>query len=193
MPAMETSFANGGQLSVSNAEVWNSPATLLKGLKWMFDAAAPLLAEPPAELAQVFVAGRIRRADSALPEEHARHRASRARGAASNCSQIAEKRRHRLRSRTARHPARLSRSAPVSSMPPASTTCCSEGGLDRRAVTPGEIRSIEPTLRRRLLRRLLHAVGFDRRHPQVHPRPRGGVRAARRELRLRRQCRHRRP
>ena len=41
-PAMETSFANGGQLSVSNAEVWNSPATLLKGLKWMFDAAAPL-------------------------------------------------------------------------------------------------------------------------------------------------------
>jgi D-amino-acid dehydrogenase len=42
-PAMETSFANGGQLSVSNAEVWNSPATLLKGLKWMFDSSAPLL------------------------------------------------------------------------------------------------------------------------------------------------------
>lgn len=42
-PAMETSFANGGQLSVSNAEVWNSPATLLKGLKWMFNASAPLL------------------------------------------------------------------------------------------------------------------------------------------------------
>src|SRR6185437_2278590 len=42
-PAMETSFANGGQLSVSNAEVWNSPATLLKGLKWIFDSSAPLL------------------------------------------------------------------------------------------------------------------------------------------------------
>jgi len=41
--AMETSFANGGQLSVSNAEVWNHPFTLLKGLKWMFKSDAPLL------------------------------------------------------------------------------------------------------------------------------------------------------
>ena len=41
--AMETSFANGGQLSASNAEVWNHPSTLLKGLKWMFDRNAPLL------------------------------------------------------------------------------------------------------------------------------------------------------
>jgi hypothetical protein len=32
---METSFANGGQLSASNAEVWNSWGTVLKGLKWM--------------------------------------------------------------------------------------------------------------------------------------------------------------
>ncbi|CAM9969997.1 unnamed protein product [Pylaiella littoralis] len=42
-PAMETSFANGGQLSASNAEVWNHPSNLLKGIKWMFDADAPLL------------------------------------------------------------------------------------------------------------------------------------------------------
>lgn len=32
-PAMDTSFANGGQLSASNAEVWTHPSTLLKGLK----------------------------------------------------------------------------------------------------------------------------------------------------------------
>ena len=44
--AMETSFANGGQLSASNAEVWNSRATLLKGLKWMFTQNAPLLLNP---------------------------------------------------------------------------------------------------------------------------------------------------
>ena len=31
--AMETSFANGGQLSASNAEVWNRWSTVLKGLK----------------------------------------------------------------------------------------------------------------------------------------------------------------
>ncbi|MFG1410244.1 D-amino acid dehydrogenase [Xanthobacter sp. VTT E-85241] len=44
--AMETSFANGGQLSASNAEVWNSWATVLKGIKWMFRQDAPLLMNP---------------------------------------------------------------------------------------------------------------------------------------------------
>jgi len=44
--AMETSFANGGQLSASNAEVWNSWATVLKGIKWMFKSDAPLLMNP---------------------------------------------------------------------------------------------------------------------------------------------------
>ena len=43
---METSHANGGQLSASNAEVWTHPSTLLKGLKWMFKADAPLLVNP---------------------------------------------------------------------------------------------------------------------------------------------------
>ena len=44
--AMETSFANGGQLSASNAEVWNSWSTVLKGIKWMFQKDAPLLMNP---------------------------------------------------------------------------------------------------------------------------------------------------
>ncbi|WP_228938093.1 D-amino acid dehydrogenase [Paraburkholderia saeva] len=44
--AMETSFANGGQLSACNAEVWNSAATVLKGLRWMFTRDAPLLLNP---------------------------------------------------------------------------------------------------------------------------------------------------
>ena len=44
--AMETSFANGGQLSASNAEVWNSAATILKGLRWMLRSDAPLLMNP---------------------------------------------------------------------------------------------------------------------------------------------------
>jgi len=45
-PAMETSFANGGQLSASNAEVWTTWATVLKGLKWMTQRNAPLLVNP---------------------------------------------------------------------------------------------------------------------------------------------------
>ncbi|MBO1519111.1 D-amino acid dehydrogenase [Oceanisphaera sp. DM8] len=44
--AMETSFANGGQLSASNAEVWNTWGTVLKGIKWMLQADAPLLVNP---------------------------------------------------------------------------------------------------------------------------------------------------
>lgn len=45
-PAMETSFANGGQLSACNAEVWNQKATVLKGIKWMSQKTAPLLLNP---------------------------------------------------------------------------------------------------------------------------------------------------
>ena len=56
-PAMETSFANGGQLSASNAEVWNSTSTVLKGLRWMLRRDAPLLMNPLAELAQIFMDG----------------------------------------------------------------------------------------------------------------------------------------
>lgn len=44
--AMETSFANGGQLSASNAEVWTQWSTILKGIKWMFSPGAPLLVNP---------------------------------------------------------------------------------------------------------------------------------------------------
>ncbi|MGO6748277.1 D-amino acid dehydrogenase [Rhizobium ruizarguesonis] len=45
-PAMETSFANGGQLSASNAEVWNHWSTVVKGIKWMLKSDAPLLLNP---------------------------------------------------------------------------------------------------------------------------------------------------
>ena len=45
-PAMETSYANGGQLSASNAEVWNHRSTVGKGLRWMLRSDAPLLLNP---------------------------------------------------------------------------------------------------------------------------------------------------
>lgn len=44
--AMETSYANGGQLSASNAEVWNSWPTILHGVQWMMRPDAPLLVNP---------------------------------------------------------------------------------------------------------------------------------------------------
>lgn len=41
--ALQTSFANGGQISVSHATPWANPATPLKALKWLFREDAPLL------------------------------------------------------------------------------------------------------------------------------------------------------
>ncbi len=45
-PAMATSYANGGQLSASNAEVWNSWRSLAKAIKWLTTADAPLKVNP---------------------------------------------------------------------------------------------------------------------------------------------------
>ena len=42
-PGMETSFANGGQISVSHAEPWANPGAPLKILKWLGREDAPLL------------------------------------------------------------------------------------------------------------------------------------------------------
>ena len=44
--ALETSFANGGQISVNHATPWATPSTPLKALKWLGRADAPLLIHP---------------------------------------------------------------------------------------------------------------------------------------------------
>ena len=50
--AQETSFANGGQISVSHAEPWANPSAPLKVLKWLFRDDAPLLFRLRADPAQ---------------------------------------------------------------------------------------------------------------------------------------------
>ncbi len=52
LPAQETSFANGGQISVSHAEPWANPQAPLKALKWMGREDAPLLWRLRADPAQ---------------------------------------------------------------------------------------------------------------------------------------------
>ena len=47
--AMKTSYANGGQISVSNSEVWTTWSNVKKGIKWMFQKDAPLLIRPTFE------------------------------------------------------------------------------------------------------------------------------------------------
>ena len=50
--AMETSFANGGQISASHAEPWAKPSMLPKILRWLGREDAPLLFRPRADWAQ---------------------------------------------------------------------------------------------------------------------------------------------
>jgi D-amino-acid dehydrogenase len=51
-PAAETSFANGGQISVSHAEPWANPGAPLKVLQWLAREDAPLLFRIRADLRQ---------------------------------------------------------------------------------------------------------------------------------------------
>jgi D-amino-acid dehydrogenase len=51
-PAAETSFANGGQISVSHAEPWANPGAPLKVLKWLGKEDAPLLFRVRADMRQ---------------------------------------------------------------------------------------------------------------------------------------------
>jgi len=51
-PGLETSFANGGQISVSQPEPWANPTAPLTILKWLGREDAPLLFRPRADPAQ---------------------------------------------------------------------------------------------------------------------------------------------
>jgi len=51
-PALETSFANGGQISVSYAEPWANPQAPWRVLQWMLRDDSPLLFRPQADWRQ---------------------------------------------------------------------------------------------------------------------------------------------
>lgn len=143
--AMQTSFANGGQLSASNAETWNRWSTVLKGAKWMFTRGAPLLVNPAPTLSKyAWMAGFI----AAIP----RYRAN-----TLQTARMAIAARGLLREKADRHgfafdcenrgilhvyasKAEFDHATEVSAL-------LAEAGLERRAVTPAEMRAIEPALR----------------------------------------------
>ncbi|MDM5179218.1 D-amino acid dehydrogenase [Massilia sp. DJPM01] len=142
--AMETSFANGGQLSASNAEVWNHRSTMLKGLKWMFRRDAPLLVNPKpswhklswfAEFAAAIPHYRRNTVETARLAIAAREHLF-AWAEAENID-FDVKREGILH--IYRDKAGFEHAATVSKM-------LAAGGLARRAVTPSEMRAIEPAL-----------------------------------------------
>lgn len=142
--AMETSFANGGQLSASNAEVWNHPSTLLKGLTWMLKADAPLLLNPaPTWHKLTWFAEFI----SQLPR-YQRNTIQTARLAVAAREHLFKwaadegirfDALHRGILHIYRDKHGFEHAGRVSEL-------LAQGGLRRRAVTPQEIRAIEPTL-----------------------------------------------
>ncbi|WP_137895583.1 D-amino acid dehydrogenase [Ramlibacter sp. 2FC] len=142
--AMETSFANGGQLSASNAEVWTHWSTILKGMKWMLKSDAPLLVNPRPSWHKIswfleFMA--------AIPD-YRKNTVETARLAIAAREHLfgwaqAEGVDFDLRKEGILHiyrdKAGFDHAAQV-------TQLLAEGGLERRAVTPAEMRAIEPTL-----------------------------------------------
>ncbi|UGX85630.1 D-amino acid dehydrogenase [Phyllobacterium meliloti] len=142
--AMETSFANGGQLSASNAEVWNSWSTVLKGMKWMLRKDAPLLMNPkPSWHKYSWMAEFVMN----IPhyEENTIATTRLAIEARKRMFEIAadEKIDFDLEKRGILH---IYRSKYGYDHAVKVNKLLEAGGLDRRAVTNEEIRSIEPTL-----------------------------------------------
>jgi D-amino-acid dehydrogenase len=144
-PAMETSFANGGQLSASNAEVWNHWSTIFKGLKWMLRSDAPLLVHPQPSWHKLswfaefmaaipnYRSNTITTARMAIAAREHLFEWARAEGVEFDVKH--EGILHIYRDRTGfEHAAKV-------------TDMLAEAGLERRAVTPQEMREIEPALR----------------------------------------------
>ena len=143
--AMETSFANGGQLSASNAEVWNKLSTVWQGIQWMTRRDAPLLMHPMpgwhkySWMAEFCANIRNHRKNTLetvrLAIESRRHMFAMAEREnidfdLKRCGIL-----HFYRDKASFDKAAKANELMV------------EAGLERRAVTPDEIRQIEPTLK----------------------------------------------
>ena len=142
---METSFANGGQLSASNAEVWTNWSTIFKGIKWMFSPGAPLLVNPTPSWHKLswmaeFAAAIPRYEDNTIStvrlaieaREHLKHMADEE-GIDFDCED-------RGILHFYRNKAEFDTASRV-------TELLKKGGLERQAVTREEIASLEPALK----------------------------------------------
>ena len=142
--AMETSFANGGQLSASNAEVWNNWQTVIKGMKWMFHSDAPLLVNPKPSWHKMSWFAEFM---AAIPqyEKNTTETARLAIAAREHLFSWAKEEgidfdlKEQGILHIYRDKAGFDHAANVSKL-------LAAGGLERRAVTPDEMKAIEPTL-----------------------------------------------
>lgn len=142
--AMETSFANGGQLSASNAEVWNKLSTVIQGLRWMMRRDAPLLMSPAPSWHKLswmtaFVREIAHYRENTLETVRLAIRARETLFAMARAEGID----FDLKTRGILH---FYRDEAAFRKAEAVNALLREGGLERHAVTPEEIRAIEPAL-----------------------------------------------
>ncbi|WP_441623510.1 D-amino acid dehydrogenase [Cupriavidus sp. RAF12] len=142
--AMETSFANGGQLSASNAEVWTHWSTLAKGIKWMLRSDAPLLVNPRPTWHKLswfaeFIASMPHYRTNTIETARLAIAARQHLFAWAEAEGIDFDLKKKGILHIYRNKAGFDHAGQVSKL-------LAAGGLDRRAVTPDEIRAIEPTL-----------------------------------------------
>jgi D-amino-acid dehydrogenase len=142
--AMETSFANGGQLSASNAETWTHWSTLAKGLAWMLRNDAPLLVNPRPTWHKLswfaeFIASIPQYRSNTVETTRLAIAARQHLFAWAEAEGIDFDLKQRGILHIYRDKAGFDHAGRVS-------TLLARGGLDRRAVTPDEMRAIEPTL-----------------------------------------------
>jgi D-amino-acid dehydrogenase len=143
-PAMDTSFANGGQLSASNAEVWNNWSTIVKGLKWMLKSDAPLLVNPKPSWHKLswfaqFIASIPDYNKNTVETTRLAVAAREHLFGWADAEGIDFDLKHEGILHIYRDKASFDHATTVS-------TLLAQGGLERRAVTPQEMRAIEPTL-----------------------------------------------
>jgi len=141
---METSYANGGQLSASNAEVWTHPSTLIKGIKWMLKNDAPLLMNPKPSWHKLswmaeFVANIPKYRDNTIATTRLAIQARQHLFAWAQAEGIDFDLKREGILHIYRDKAGFEHAGEVSKL-------LAAGGLPRRAVTPDEMRAIEPTL-----------------------------------------------
>lgn len=142
--AMETSFANGGQLSASNAEVWNGWSTVLKGMKWMLRTGAPLLVNPKPSWHKLswmaeFVA--------AIPHYERNTIETTRLAIAARAALFAMAQRERIDfDAVDRGILHIYRDKAAFEHASGVNDLLARGGLERRAVTPAEMHAIEPAV-----------------------------------------------
>jgi D-amino-acid dehydrogenase len=142
--AMETSFANGGQLSASNAEVWTHWSTILKGIKWMLKSDAPLLVNPKPSWHKISWFAEFM---AAMPA-YERNTIETARLAVAARAHLFAWAQEEGIDFDAKKQGILHIYRDKKSFDHAGyvSTLLAKGGLPRHAVTPEEMKSIEPTL-----------------------------------------------